>query len=72
MLLAICTAQVKKKESKNENEKKNKVTKNLLQGDSNPDPSNTLGLKLNTSIHWNTFLSADNSCLKDVCIPSPW
>ena len=37
MLLAICTAQVKKKESKNENEKKNKVTKNLLQGDSNPD-----------------------------------
>ena len=72
MLLAICTPQVKKKESKNENEKKNKVTKNLLQGDSNPDPSNTLGLKLNTSIHWNTFLSADNSCLKDVHIPSPW
>ena len=72
MLLAICTPQVKKKESKNENEKKNKVTKNLLQEDSNPDPLKTLGLKLNTSIHWNTFLSADNSCLKDVYIPSPW
>ena len=37
----------KKKESKNENEKKNKVAKNLFQGDSNPDPPNTLGLKLN-------------------------
>ena len=72
MLLAICTAQVEKKESTNENEKKNKVTKNLLQGDSNPDPLKTLGLKLNASIHWTTFLSADNSCLKEVYIPSPW
>ena len=53
--------------------KKNKVMKNLLQGDSNPDPPNTLGLKLNASIHWNTFFkSADNSCLKEVYIPSPW
>ena len=67
MLLAICTAQVKKKrESKNEKEKENKVTKNLLQGDSNPDPPNTLGLKLNASIHWTTLVSADNSCLKEV------
>ena len=56
----------KKKESKNEKEKKNKVTKNWLQGDSNPDPSNTLGLKLNASIHWTTLVSADNSCLKEV------
>ena len=72
MLLAICTTQVKKKESKNKNEKKNKVTKNLLQGDSNPDPPNTLGLKLNTSIHWTTLVSADNSSLKEVYIPSPW
>ena len=62
----------KKKESKNENEKKNKVMKNLLQGDSNPDPPNTLGLKLNTSIHWTTLVSADNSCLKEVYTPSPW
>ena len=44
-----CTG--KKKESKNKNEKKNKVTKNLLPGDSNPDPPNTLGLKLTASIH---------------------
>ena len=72
MLLAICTAQVKKKESKNKNEKKNKVTKNLLPGDSNPDPPNTLGLKLTASIHWNTLVSAHNSCLKEVYAPSPW
>ena len=73
MLLAIiCTTQVKKRESKNKKEKNNKVTKNLLQGDSNPNPPNTLGLKLNASIHWNTFLCADNSCLKAVYIPSPW
>ena len=38
MLLAICTIQVKKRVEKKE--KKNKVTKNLLQGDSNPDPPN--------------------------------
>ena len=62
----------KKKVSKNKNEKKNKVMKNLLQGDSNPDPPNTLGLKLNASIHWTTLVSADNSSLKEVYIPSPW
>ena len=61
----------KNKESKNEKEKKNKVTKNLLQGDSNPDPANTLGLKLNASIHWTTLASPDNSSLKEVYIPSP-
>ena len=38
----------------NKKEKKNKVTKNLLQGDSNLDPPNTLELKMNASIHWNT------------------
>ena len=62
----------KKKESKNEKEKKNKVTKNLLQGDSNPDSPSILGLKLNGSIQWTTLVSADNSCLKEVYIPSPW
>ena len=35
MLLAMCTTQVKKKK---------KVTSNLLQGDSDPDPPNTLVL----------------------------
>ena len=35
-----------KKESKKEKEPKNKVTKNLLQGDSNPDPPSTLKLKI--------------------------
>ena len=52
--------------------KNTKVTKNLLQVDSNPDPPNTLGLKLNASIHWTTLVNADNSCLKEVYIPSPW
>ena len=40
-----------KKGSKKEmlkKEKKNKVTKNLLQGDSNPDPQNQLELKVIT------------------------
>ena len=52
MFLAICTTQVKKKIEKKK--KKNKVTKNLLQGYSNPDPPNTLGLKMKASIHWTT------------------
>ena len=39
MLLAMCTTQVNKKKKK-----KNKVTSNLLQGDSDPDPPNTLVL----------------------------
>ena len=39
-----------KKESKKEKEK-NKVTKNLLQGDLNPDPPNTLELKVDATIH---------------------
>ena len=38
----------------NKKEKKNNVTKNLLQGYSNPDPPNTLGLKMKASIHWTT------------------
>ena len=40
MLLAMCTTQVKKTVKK----KKNNVTSNLLQGDSDPDPPNTLVL----------------------------
>lgn len=39
MLLALCTTQVKKESKKEiltEKEKNNKVTTNLLQGDSNP------------------------------------
>ena len=56
MLLAICTTQVKKR-MKNEilkKENKNKVARNLLQGDSNPDPENQLELKGNASIRWAT------------------
>ena len=60
-----------KKESKKEKEK-NKVTKNLLQGDSNPDPPNSLELKMDTSIHWTTSVNAENACLKGVYIPSLW
>ena len=70
MLLAICTTRVKKKRLKTKKKKKNKVTKNFLQGDSNPDPPDTLGLKLNASIHWTTLASADNSCLKEVSVVS--
>ena len=43
-----------KKENKKEKEKNNNVPKNLLQMYSNPDPPNTLGLKMNASIHWTT------------------
>ena len=56
MLQAICTTQVKKR-MKNEILKKentNKVARNLLQGDSNPDPQDQLELKGNASIHWTT------------------
>ena len=60
-----------KKESKTE-KKKNEVTKNLLQGDSNLDSPNTLGLKMNACIHWTNSISADNSSLKEVYIPSLW
>ena len=52
MLLAICTTQVKKRVKKER--KKNKVTKNFLQGDPNPDHQNQLELKVNTSVHWTT------------------
>ena len=51
-----------RKESKKEilrKDKKNKVTKSLLQGDSNPDPQNQLELKVNASIHRTTSLNAD-------------
>ena len=43
-----------KKENKKEKEKNNNVSKNLLQMYSNPDPPNTLGLKMNAFIHWTT------------------
>ena len=44
-----------KKESKKEKEKNN-VTKHLLQGDLNPDPPNTLELKMDASIQWTTYI----------------
>ena len=51
MLQAICTTQVKKRvERRCKEKKKNKFTKNLLQGDSNQDPENQLELKVRTSI----------------------
>ena len=46
--------------------------KNLLQGDSNLDSPNTLGLKMNACIHWTNSINADNSSLKEVYIPSLW
>ena len=59
---------VQKKKKKINKKKKNKTTKNLLQRDS----PNQLELKVNTSIHWTTSLSVDNSSLKEVYIPSLW
>ena len=41
-------------------ENKNKVTRNLLQGNSNPDPQNQLELKVNASIHWTTSVNTDS------------
>ena len=49
MLLAICTKQVTKRAKK----KKKKLTRSrkiCFYGKSNPDPPNTFGLKMNTSI----------------------
>ena len=60
-----------KKESKKEKEK-DRVTKNLLQGDQNPVPPNTLELKMDGSIHWTTSVNADKACLKEVYIPPLW
>ena len=61
MLLAICTTRVKKKLKQNN---KNKVPKNLLQGDSNPAGQNQLKLNVNASMHWTTPVDADSSSLK--------
>ena len=55
-----------KKGSKKKQQKK--VTKNLLQEDSNPDPPNKLELNVSASIHWTTSVNADNSSLKDAYI----
>ena len=63
MLLALCTTQVKKRLTKRFSQKKNKVTKNLLEGDSSPDPPNQLVLKVNASIQWTTSVNADNPSL---------
>ena len=54
MLPAFCTTQVKKRVKRDlkKRKKKNKVTKNLLPGDSNRDPHNQLELKANATIHW--------------------
>ena len=46
---------------KKRKERKKKATKNLLQGDLNPDPQNQLKLKVNALLHWNTSVNADNS-----------
>ena len=72
MLLAKCTTQVKKRVKNNKQTKQNNVTKNLLQGDSNRDPPNTLEQKVVASIHWTTSVSAENVSLKEVYIPSLW
>ena len=70
MLLAICTTQVKKRVKKEK--RKKKITKNFIQGDSNPEPQNTLKLKMNASIHWYTSVNANNYSIKVVYIPSLW
>ena len=62
MLLAICTTQVKKEKRK----KNNKVTKNLLQRDSNPDAPNQLEVTVDASVHWTTSVSAYKANLKEV------
>ena len=49
---------------------KKKVTKNLLQGDSNPDPQNQLERKVDATIHCTTSVNADSTSLKKVYIPS--
>ena len=48
-----------KRESEQEilKKEKNKVAKNLLQGESNPDPQNQLELKVNASTHWPTSVN---------------
>ena len=46
--------------------------KNLLQGDSNPDPQNQLELKVNTSVYWTTSVNSVNWSLKEVYIPFLW
>ena len=64
MLLALCTTQVKKRLTRRfSQKKKNKVTKNLLEGDSSPDPPNQLALKVNASIQRTTSVNADNPSL---------
>ena len=62
MLQAICTTQVEKRMKKEilKKENKNKVARNLLQGNSNPDPQNQLELKGNVSIHWTTSVNVDS------------
>ena len=46
--------------------------KNLLQGDSNPDPQNQLELKVNTSVYWTSSVNSVNWSLKEVYIPFLW
>ena len=73
MLLAIYTTQVKKsKKDTFKKIKKNKVTKNLLQGNSKQDPPNQIEFKVTAFIHCTTSLNADNSRLKKEYIPSVW
>ena len=51
MLLAICTTQVKKRAKEVFKKKKSRVTKNLLQGDSNLDHQNQLELTGHASVN---------------------
>ena len=64
----------KKKQSKKEIliKEKNKVTKHLLRGDPNADPQNQLEPNVNASIHWTTFVNANNWSLNEVHIPFLW
>ena len=53
-------------------ESKKKVTKNVPQGSSNPNPQTQLALEVNASIYWTTSINASTSGLKEVYIPYPW
>ena len=60
------------REKESKKGKKNMVTKNLLEGDSNPDPKNQLKLKPNAPTHWITSVKPDKLSLKEVYISSLW
>ena len=51
---------------KKRTKKKKTITKNSLQGDSNPDPPNQLEVTVDASVHWTTSISANKANLKKV------